>query len=467
MSRKRKLLYYLAGMWLTIVVSQCIFPKEKPFVKLAAGFTANGVLYSKLLVVEVGTEVKFVQHSVVARSFSWNFGDNNNLSNEKNPVRTYVDKGEYKVTLIAEAFGDQPADTVTQTIKVINKIPSFKDTGENFYGSTKDETGFCFAITGDGYVLVGRQEINQLYVVKIDQSKKAGWETTITIDSTSNALVFPKSIIVTSDGDYIIVGYYQSSLNAHNTFILKLDANGNQLWLKKPGSLFDQRYLGVIEDLSSKQYIVLGNNKGSMVLTSYTQSGILLSQKDFIEGFEAASFRLAKNGGFVVAGTLNDSLPTLRRLSKDLVKEWDIPVSNIKGNGLEVIQLNNFDYVLVGNIVESKTAKAFIAKIKNTCLEESYLYQDSFYDVAETSDGSLIVVGAHQNLLDKNGTLLVRYDKNLDQQGAVLLKTLQNEINPNIKISDGNILLLCTAYNSNRLSRDLYFVELAPDEVGQ
>lgn len=62
--------------------------------------------------------VTFINNSVNANSYEWNFGDMN-TSNEENPTHTYAEPGEYIVTLVA--IGDDGC-SITDTVSQVNLV---------------------------------------------------------------------------------------------------------------------------------------------------------------------------------------------------------------------------------------------------------------------------------------------------------------------------------------------------------
>lgn len=70
-------------------------------------------------------DITFNNLSTGAISYSWNFGDNSNLSTDQNPTHTYSQPGTYTVTLIAQNPNNcNVSDTISQTLFIFDQTAS-------------------------------------------------------------------------------------------------------------------------------------------------------------------------------------------------------------------------------------------------------------------------------------------------------------------------------------------------------
>jgi len=91
--------------------------------------------------------VTFTNTSTDATSYSWDFGDNSDVSAEMNPVHMYEAYGDYDVRLTA--IGDGGQEILKQTISVVKEWPvitidgdfSDWDAVESFYSGYGDASG--------------------------------------------------------------------------------------------------------------------------------------------------------------------------------------------------------------------------------------------------------------------------------------------------------------------------------------
>ncbi|MCK4585136.1 T9SS type A sorting domain-containing protein [candidate division WOR-3 bacterium] len=80
------------------------------------------------------------------------------------------------------------------------------------------------------------------------------WTRTYGGDSTD----FGESIQQTTDGGYIAVGYTKSnSAGGYDVWLLKLDSNGDTLWTRRFGGIYDD-YGGSVEQTNDGGYIIVG-----------------------------------------------------------------------------------------------------------------------------------------------------------------------------------------------------------------
>ena len=122
------------------------------------------------------------------------------------------------------------------------------------YGGLQNDAAHDFARTADGgYILCGYTRLpgesyNDLYLIKTDSLGNLEWEKTFGGDFTDNGL----SIKATTDGDYIVCGYFNdSSLPYRRLLLMKTDPDGNVISLieagKEPATLIKTLDLRGIE----------------------------------------------------------------------------------------------------------------------------------------------------------------------------------------------------------------------------
>lgn len=95
--------------------------------------------------------VNFINNSLGASEYSWNFGDpntNNDVSSLKNPTYAYPDTGKYIVTLIADSDNGICRDTAVIILNLYGKLtpnflvtPSCAGTSTQFTNTTTDQSG--------------------------------------------------------------------------------------------------------------------------------------------------------------------------------------------------------------------------------------------------------------------------------------------------------------------------------------
>jgi hypothetical protein len=164
-----------------------------------------------------------------------------------------------------------------------------------FYGGNDDDMTNCIEKTKDGGFVLGgysysyaKTGSHDAWVIKVDSKGETQWENTFGGGSSDEIF----SIIELADGSIVAVGYTDaytqtSATNMANTnkdgndvFLIKMTADGNDLWTRNIGGLGNQRgydlkptkdggivVVGYDEDAETKNtdILVLKTNKGGLV----------------------------------------------------------------------------------------------------------------------------------------------------------------------------------------------------------
>lgn len=152
-------------------------------------------------------------------------------------------------------------------------------------GGINDEFGYSIDQTKDGnYIVTGAttplgEDVENLYVVKIDSTGKTKWKKTF------NGLEYGHgaSIIETKDGGYAIGGYKGASANGQNKkghfdfSIIKLDSTGTTQWNKTIGGAG-----------SKSQYYMVQTKDGGYVAIGTIDSSATKGKDVFVVKIDAA-----------------------------------------------------------------------------------------------------------------------------------------------------------------------------------
>ncbi len=156
------------------------------------------------------------------KTYQWNFGDGSVLNNERNPLHTYSEFGEYDVTLFVESFRECTS-TITHPIKVYEKLmPRFSavpDSGcspleVEFVDSTKSESGVEWNrswVFGDGQeredtalnVYTNYTGKFNRYNVTLKVTTEEGCYSEKTMDSIVYVVPQPKALFSTNPDDVL------------------------------------------------------------------------------------------------------------------------------------------------------------------------------------------------------------------------------------------------------------------------
>jgi hypothetical protein len=132
------------------------------------------------------------------------------------------------------------------------------------YGGTLNDLANSIALTSDGgYIICGESEsfgagASDLYLLKIDSGGNLEWSKTFGGDGFDSG----KSVVQNSDGGYIMTGYTRSFGNGGEDFyLIRTDAQGDQLWAKTFGGNEDETAQSVKQTLDD-----------GFIITGYTRS---------------------------------------------------------------------------------------------------------------------------------------------------------------------------------------------------
>ncbi|MCG8311188.1 MAG: DUF4493 domain-containing protein [Cytophagales bacterium] len=165
---------------------------------------------------------------------------------------------------------------------------------EQLYNVMEDSDGNIVAVGGHT-VQAG---VYDSWVVKLDQSGNELWEVSIG-DGENGENDAAVNIFEASDKDYIIVGTY-----GYQGRVLKLSNDGQTIRWETPVSM---RFVSALVSSCQRAdgtIAILGNSLADNIITTLDEDGNLLSQS-----ITSASVRAINNttdGGFIVGGTAND-----------------------------------------------------------------------------------------------------------------------------------------------------------------
>ncbi len=183
-------------------------------------------------------------------------------------------------------------------------------TWEKDFGGPEDEGGYSVQQVSDGYVVAGYAtsfgKRYQVYLLKTDTSGNKIWEK----DFGGQGDEWGYSVQQVSDG-YVVAGYTTSSDKHYQAYLLKTDINGNKIWEKDFGGKEEERAYSV-QQTPDGGYIVAG------YATPYFNGSQVYVVKTDADGNELWYYRLdgagdegsmsiinTADGNYTVAGATN------------------------------------------------------------------------------------------------------------------------------------------------------------------
>lgn len=137
--------------------------------------------------------------------------------------------------------------------------PQDKDFAEHLMETQNGE----YLITGKGNYINGPQQ--DLYLLKVNSNGEQLWDKHIAYSPYWN---WGNSTIELSNGDLVNCGFYQADGNLQG-FLVKTDNLGNVIWKKEYGDANHSEELHSIKQNADGSYIVLGNSRDNSINHSY------------------------------------------------------------------------------------------------------------------------------------------------------------------------------------------------------
>ena len=295
---------------------------------------------------------------------------------------------------------------------------------------------------GNGVGLEGRYTWNVGMIIKYNKSGEAEWAKEV---SRNGGIKEITSVAETSDGGYVIGGYFdrnidlgngivldhKSSSSTYDGMIIKYDENGKIEWAKGIGGNGHEYVYSVTEtnsgeiivgghfyssDINLGNGLVLNNSYGAGMIIKYSKEGEVEWAKEI--GKIIYSISKTSDGGYIVGGYFQGIL--------DL------------GDGIK-LSSGNYDGVIIKYDREGKVNWAKKVGEKGT---------EYIYSVAETNDSGIIAVGYFSSnsinlgnevvLNGRNRGMIIKYDENGICKWA---KAIEGSINTITEISDGNYIV--------------------------
>lgn len=477
----KRLFTYIIGLVLLVGLSvACTNLNEIDFVDLKVDFVPS------TSVIQLGDDITFIQNStIVARGFDWDFGDQN-TSTESSPTHTYQSVGRFNVTMVATKADGLTKDSVVKQVNVLPRTLPANNTLT--YGeSTNEDFGFTFTPylidNQSGFVLVGRQNLNTLQVIRTDENTNIVWTRTFNNIADGRGQITPLDVRATFDeigiNGFVIVGFFEYNLNETDAFITKIDTAGNELWTNLVSTQNDEVFNSVRQVGST---LVVGgttgeiSNEGNFIpritITQYSQEGDIIESSIQGSNWIVNDFEFT-NDGYVLAVTeggrpkIFDFDPSFNELLKYEVKSST--GRSFRGRALGVRQLESGDYILVGEKTyedNPDSTTAFIAKIdelgNQVWIVDSLAYfKETLNDIVEGASGDLYAVGTHENPITGKDVLVIKYGADGSFNQVRLIGGVQDEEAFRMEIFPGDqIVVFGTTRSFGSGLRDFYMLNL-------
>ncbi|MCK4232862.1 T9SS type A sorting domain-containing protein, partial [candidate division WOR-3 bacterium] len=216
------------------------------------------------------------------------------------------------------------------------------------YGNTLSDEGRAVQQTNDGgYVVTGLTDsLNQnhysLWLIKTDSFGNAEWKKTYDDNGWGNN-TWGNSVQQTTDGGYIVTGFYQGLVKqrdrlAYDLWIVRTDSVGNLLWTSGYGDRATVDEGKFVQLSSDGGYIITGfttsfqASSGDVVLIKLNSLGGI----SWVETYDGENYFDAGNcaqptsdGGYIITGTIASGYSSI------YVDLWLIKTDSLGSTGIE------------------------------------------------------------------------------------------------------------------------------------
>jgi hypothetical protein len=170
------------------------------------------------------------------------------------------------------------------------------------YGGTKGDSAQSLIVTSDGgYLLVGATNSNEdSLLVKTDAYGNVEWNKTYG-GTEDQDIVY--SVVETSDECYVLAGWTSSyGAGANDFWLIKTDSSGNMLWNRTYGGTETEVARSVVET-SDGGYAILGEKDGDVWLIKTDETGeVELSETYGGAEIDYAGDLVLTSDGYVILG---------------------------------------------------------------------------------------------------------------------------------------------------------------------
>ena len=264
---------------------------------------------------------------------------------------------------------------------------------EDEHGSAnKNDWGEDVLETQDGgFVVTGTQDDDgdnaKAILRKYSSTGSLLWNKTFSSSDYNEGI----SLMETSDGNLVFVGFSGTSHGAYKHFMVKADADGNQIWKKRFGDN-TQQSLNAVCEAPDGNYVAAGycnNYSNAYIVQRSSSNGSMQWDDCYDDDFESINDIIPSSGGGYY---LLDVSSRLIKANNNGEITWGIHLGNANQS---LIELDDGDLILGGNqssiwLFRFDPSAAFIESSVTTTVDEIELddmgtFEDNFEAFIETA----------------------------------------------------------------------------------
>lgn len=364
------------------------------------------------------------------------------------------------------------------------------------YGGNRPEYSFgiLHATDSSGYYIIGYSQSfgggdYDTWLLKIDNGGDTLWAKTYGSWGNDQG----KEIIPTSDGNYLLTGYSNSTTYPdYQAYLLKIDPDGNLIWDKYYGGVYAE-FGNSVKQTPDGGYIMLGITysygvNGDAYLVKTNSLGDTIWTKQFGGNHLDEGIFVVSNNDSTYTFCVRDSSTNGTNIDVQIIKTdangtiiWDKNYGGTEKDTDKMIQKTNDQGYVVAAISRSfglNLPNMWILKLDSegdTLWSRSYGGTDNehCYAVRQTADGGYIAVGKCESFSNEDGIMFLKLNSN-GKLGPLGVNEIYSENNlyiyPNpskmivnvnlnevvspvsIRITDafGQLIFLETKYSTNK-----------------
>lgn len=286
-----------------------------------------------------------------------------------------------------------------------------------------------------GYIVAGvlydpdNGSMVDAWIVKIDANGNVVWEKAYNIIHWE----LHSHIRQTQDGGYIMAVLSWAGVYFYQSSILKLDGNGNIIWLKRIRDV-DLLHLNDVQQDLDGSYIAVGlalqsdTATGGPLVIKLDANGDILWQKVYTSSTEFTSIKPISDGGYIAVSGITFFAGvtdfTVLKLDNNGQILWQKNFGGPDwGSGSDIQPTSDGGFIIAGSTGSSddNDSGAWIAKLDaDGLIEWQKKYNGSGYDAArsiqQTSDGGYIAAGVTDSIGEGSQDIWVL---KLDENGSI------------------------------------------------
>ena len=289
------------------------------------------------------------------------------------------------------------------------------------FGGLLEDVGLYVQQTPDeGYIIAGLtisfgEGEHDILILKTDSQGNHVWNKTIGGPEYDTAY----AIQPCTDGGYVITGSTETSGPMNNeAFLLKIDSEGNTIWMKTYGNNTSSRF---VQETSDKGFILVGSSLSDFLLIRTDQNGTLLWNRTYDgRGRDLGRcVQQTRDGGFIVTGIIDSWGPekglSLIKVDGDGGMVWNTSLSDY-GDAGDFIQETEDGFIVTGYTRKEDQIDCVLVKTDSEGIVQwsrgiGGLGRDSGSCVQRTKDGDYVVVGTSSSFGDgSNDVFLFEVD---------------------------------------------------------